>query len=411
MSLFGKAYNVRPGGRTMMVKNNNLKHPKIGSLPVRDQNKSFGAVRRPGSIIQDPIPKIYDFDKMRKDDIFKFGTRVNLGQQLDFTYKESDGTVVTKKLSELSYDAGKKLEELKAISETGNNKGLEEKMELLNTLVGEISGKFNILTTDDMLNVGKILSNMGEKIVLPADVGIDTRYLTQKGYENLKKDADGYANLVLFLGNKIMVMKYLAKTTSETFIQTTKEFDDYFEEKGKKRIFDLNTITFMTYESWKKLGLMIQKPGRNGLIDYFEFDNHPTTAKNNAKILEEEKKVMEPFIRGVAEARKALNDVQEDTDDIRNVIDSYRKQIKDRDDKIIKLGVKEKDLTFGEITKKSSSKGLDSVRSKIMLMIKMNKEDKEGIVREKKLLIENLKAEKVMEIELENLGRSMERMI
>jgi hypothetical protein len=414
--IFGKSYNVRPGARTMQVKNPNLKNPKIGSLPVRDQNKSFGAVRRPGSIIQDPIPKIYDFDKARKDDIFKFGTKVNLGNQLDFTFKESDGTVVTKKLSELSYDAGKKLEELKAISAVGN-KGLEEKMELLNTLVGEITGKFEMLSNNDMFNISKILTNMGEKIVLPADVGLQTRYLTQKGYEDLKNNAEDFDKFIIYLAGKLDLNKRIATRTDESAIKTNQELSEYFEEKqGETRIMDLVTMKFFTFSSWRNLQTQIYRSGRDGLLDGVEYDDHPitkslqikrTAAASNKKIEDDKKlaKLREPVLKEIEEEEENLFEVNaEIMESKKNIID-FQNVLKTTEIKLKKL----KDEK--EILKKNPSGELDKIKIKIKNIKIKIVGIKEDIKIDESLLSDNVNRARKIRLSLSKLNYNLKSIL
>ena len=231
-------------------------------------------------MIQDQIPKDYDFEKVRANDIFKYGVKVDLGKKLDYSFTDVDGSLVTKSLPELAYDVSKKLEELKSISAVGSNQGLEQKMELLNSLVGEISGKFMQLTQQDMINISKIVTNLGEQIKSPSDVGLLTRYLTVQAYIKTKD----FEPFTLYLSEHLALTKRTATTTDKRAIQGNDKLTEYFEEKGSdKRILDLNTMTFYTFGSWADLGKMLVKSGREGLIDFVEYDDHPKTLKKKVK--------------------------------------------------------------------------------------------------------------------------------
>jgi hypothetical protein len=169
--LFGKNYPTRPGAS---VADKCSHDPSKTVYKPREPKPShkFDRMMRPGLTAQPPSKHIYDFEQLRAEDILKFGTKVHIDdKQFEHTFKDENGQTVTKNLTELSYEVGQKLSELQEITKLGDNAPLDDKMNILNTMIDEIRGKFAMLSPDDMKNISKIVAAMGDKLEYAENLG------------------------------------------------------------------------------------------------------------------------------------------------------------------------------------------------------------------------------------------------
>jgi hypothetical protein len=263
--LFGKNYGVRPGAKIMMEKNPNAKNPKIVMPKPRNKDNYWDSIMRPGAIVQDQIKKVYDFDKIRANDIFKFGQKVHLDdKQFNYSFTDKDGKIVTKGLTELNYDIHKKLEELKLVTASGVIQSIEQRMGIVNALDAEMAGKVKELTGNDLNNIRVILNNLGEEIKSPQDVGIKTRYVTYDYF------VAHQVELAMFLASQ---SKGKSLTTFKGKAQDGIESMGFFKGNKSKTVLDLHDSSFHLFQSWAQLEKEIIK--HPGLVDGYEYDDHP----------------------------------------------------------------------------------------------------------------------------------------
>jgi hypothetical protein len=305
LDLFGKNYPTRPGGR-MFEKCSNNDNIKSIILPSgRNKDNNFDSLRRPGLTAQPPSKIIYDFDIEQANAIIKYGTKVHIDdKQFQHTFKDENGVLVTKNLSELSFDVSKKLSELQEITKTSANQPLNEKMELLNEMINEIKGKFAILSVTDMKNISKIITAMGDKLENPENIGLP-RYLTSGGFESELKNDE--SRMTLFLAVKLKKFNYIAtKSNSNNTIADNDELQRYMLNNAGA-IYDLHKLIVYKNVSWDSLKAIMSKPDGGGKIDGYEFDDHPNT---NMNIATQTKKAQDAVQRGfkkeVAKAKAKL---------------------------------------------------------------------------------------------------------
>ena len=273
-SLFGKNYPTRRGASSS--DKCSYKKSKTPYKPPKPRNLNELGIQRPGFTYQTPLKYVYDFDRMRADEIFKFGTKVDNRQLMTHTFKDADGKEVTKNISELSYEVSQKLTELQEIAKTGNNTSIEDKMIILNTMIEEINNKFRLLSKKDMVNISNIVSIMGDNLKYAKNIGLP-RYLTPAGFAEEVKDRE--ARMTLFLAGKFKEFGYLATIgRSNVKIYDTDELNRVMVSTPKA-LYDLDKLVIYTTLSWKKIGDNLKKAGNSGKIDGYEYDDHPKTER------------------------------------------------------------------------------------------------------------------------------------
>jgi hypothetical protein len=284
-NLFGKSYSTRPGGSLSDKCPHDITKFNNPSRTPRDLTERH-RIRRPGSVVQPPSVHVIDFDMMKADDILKYGTKVQLGdkQLLEHTYEDENGQLQTKKLSELSFDLSKKLDELQKITSLGSNVPLDDKMDILDTMTQEIKGKFDILNPTDMKNITKITKYMGDDLKDEGDLGL-SRFLTSKGFtEELNSDV----RLSIWLSNQFEKTKYLATVGQSNTIKilTPKNLIDYMA-KNPKALYNINTLKVFSSQTWDAVGKSMAKNENLGQkIDGYEYDQHPKTLSNKSKVFQ-----------------------------------------------------------------------------------------------------------------------------
>ena len=273
-SLFGKNYPTRRGASSS--DKCSYKKSKTPYKPPKPRNLNELGIQRPGFTYQAPLKYVYDFDKMRADEIFKFGTKVDNRQLMTYTFKDADGKEVTKNISELSYEVSQKLSELQEIAKTGNNTSIDDKMLILNTMIEEINNKFRLLSKKDMVNISNIVSIMGDNLTFAKNIGLP-RYLTSAGFAAQMRDRE--ARMTFFLAAKFKKFGYLASIgKSSRRIETTEGLANYMNN-NPIALYDLDNLVIYSTLRWNKVGDMIKKAGNSGKIDGYEYDDHPKTER------------------------------------------------------------------------------------------------------------------------------------
>jgi hypothetical protein len=277
-NLFGKSYSTRPGGSLSdKCPHDITKFNKPPRTP-RDLTEQH-RIRRPGSVVQPPSVHVIDFDMMKANDILKYGTKVHIDdRQLEHTYEDENGQLQTKKLAELSFDVSTKLSELQKITALGSNVPLDDKLNLLNTMIQEISGKFTKLTRPDMKNISKITDYMGDELKNPSDIDMPD-YLTLSGFAKELLDDNG-ERLTLWLAKQSTNFGYMASHgVSNTKIYESNKLAQFMAETPKA-LYNLKSLE-ITLKDWDGVGGDMRKPKNSGKrIDYFEYDAHPRTKEN-----------------------------------------------------------------------------------------------------------------------------------
>jgi hypothetical protein len=333
-------------------------------------------MRRPGAIKQ-PQPEFnFSFERMAADNILKYGTKVHIDDsQLEHTYTDENGQSQTKKLAELSFDVSTKLSELQKITALGSNVPLDDKMNVLNTMIDEIRGKFDVLSGLDMKNISKIIKYMGDEMKKASDLQLPD-FLTQNGFAN--EVLDNEARLTLWLAKQSNTYGYMATHgLAKTKLTTNKELADFIRNDPRV-LYDTFTLE-ITLKDWNKVGDDMKLPKNSGkLIDGYEYDAHPQTTqlaidkanklskqqqeqkyrerKNNdnaAKRLAKETKLLKS--QEELEKRKKLKE-QKEQDSIKKAI---RKPIKDAELKEIDAKIKKAKAFRAKVIRKSNKPLLD----------------------------------------------------
>jgi hypothetical protein len=276
---FGKNYQPRRGasfndGCSQKASDFNYKPQAPRDLTEPHRIRRRGAIRQPEPEFN------FSFERMAADNILKYGTKVHIDDsQLKHTYTDENGQSQTKKLSELSFDVSTKLSELQKITALGSNVPLDDKMNVLNTMINEIRGKFALLSGLDMKNISQIIKYMGDEMKKARDLQLPD-YLTQKGFET--EVLDNEARLTLWLAKQFNTYGYMATHgLARTKLTTNQELADFI--RNDPRVL-YNTYTLeITVGDWTKVGDDMKLPKNSGkLIDGFEYDAHPQTNALNA---------------------------------------------------------------------------------------------------------------------------------
>jgi hypothetical protein len=278
-NLFGKSYSTRPGGSLSDKCPHDITKFNNPSRTPRDLTEQH-RIRRPGSVVQPPSVHVIDFDMMKANDILKYGTKVHIDDsQAQHTFTDENGNPQTKKLAELSFDVSTKLSELQKITALGSNVPLDDKMNILNTMIQEISGKFDVLSGLDMKNISQIIKYMGDEMKRASDLQLPD-FLTQNGYAN--EVLDNEARLTLWLAKQSTTYGYMATHGLAKTKLTTNEELSKFIKSDPRVLYNLNTLE-ITLPDWGKLDVIMKMPKNSGkLIDGFEYDAHPQTNALNA---------------------------------------------------------------------------------------------------------------------------------
>jgi hypothetical protein len=313
-NLFGKSYSTRPGGSLSDKCPHDITKFNNPSRTPRDLTE-LHRIRRPGSVVQPPSVHVIDFDMMKANDILKYGTKVQLGdkQLLEHTYEDENGQLQTKKLSELSFDLSKKLSELHKITALGSNVPLDDKMNVLNTMIQEISGKFNVLSSSDMKNISRIVHYMGDDLKTAENINLP-RFLTSKGFAKELKDDE--ARMTMFLSGKLEDGYLATKGQSNTKIIANEELIRYME--NPTALYNLDKLIVVTTPDWNTVKVTMNRPENRGQkIDGYEYDDHPNTL--SLKTRSEEKKQV--VADRVAKLELKERDRQEDLLSKRDTLD------------------------------------------------------------------------------------------
>jgi hypothetical protein len=193
----------------------------------------------------------------------------------------------------LSFDVSTKLSELQKITALGSNVPLDDKMNVLNTMIDEIRGKFDVLSGLDMKNISKIIKYMGDEMKKASDLQLPD-FLTQNGFAN--EVLDNEARLTLWLAKQSNTYGYMATHgLAKTKLTTNKELADFIRNDPRV-LYDTFTLE-ITLKDWNKVGDDMKLPKNSGkLIDGYEYDAHPQTtqlaidAANRISRLQQEQK-------------------------------------------------------------------------------------------------------------------------
>jgi hypothetical protein len=303
--LFGKNYPTRPGFYA-----DGCTHDPSKTIPILKEyeiSNKFEPMRRPGFVPQPRRKFVYDFDQLMADNILKFGTKVHIDDaQFSHTFRNEEGKLETKNLTQLSFDVSSKLSELRKITESATNAPLNEKMEILNDLIAEIAGKFALLSKMDMNNISKIVSAMGDKITSYKDLGL-SRYLTSEGFKFSLLDPEN--RLTLFLSKMLTERKYIGKKYNDVLVTDNNELARFMSENPNS-LYDMLTLDMVKNISWVDVAKRLTKNGFNGLIDDDEYDDHP----NNSA---EEQKKQDTIIRKNQDKEKKTTILNKELDKLR----------------------------------------------------------------------------------------------